>query len=1742
MPENGRLQIPGSSNQRPSTKCRWITPEDVRTYLEGEDSFDSDSSCSSTEKALHLEAFCTSYVDSPNFRNETTLMVTEADLKLETHKPEPSAKKLEVIVNQLPAVQNLSVLPVPSVVSVDLSSEANAITPLTATKVNINNEPFKHVEPPSRKLEQPIHQLQTVEPQSSSSSPSDIIDESTKVNTKVSGAHLKPEPLEHAHSPAINLEESLYQPVAVERLSAPSVPSDVTKDNSSNVNAETSPNVAQPDLKLEPRKNAANSKAKSSIAKVNLLAVRKARLPSHVAAIRPLQKLAAQETGPIGETSDKNTLVVHDPNSNRNLPESKPADSSSAVRSAEKPNRHLKIPGLPGSAKARTVRQVFAPISNQWNYSLPTPGSQHDNERTSEFSVVQTVSVTSELTVRVEDSKVDELKTQSLAEAVFGSPVKWADDSLDSPVIEGSANSRKTTYYSIFGSSLKNVDSNSSEHPFIVPPGAYEDSCGTNQIPEKVQKAAPQVAQLQKQSQTSQDSLREAETVPEEKSISLNENEKVTAASSICPPPPPSSVIKKHISLFSPVKNSKFSDHSLVADDLSKSNTGIFFPFPKPKYEDSVLGQFDDTAQFVSALASNFKVSSEISPLSTPTKTVEDSNHAQSVIVNNPTSFQEVFKKNVSEKPHQVNEPSNLDKGSVGTTVPVVSNISIIPNGLSGDKNAAEFPNLSVLPTDSAKEGIEAENMSGGSAENPRPQTTIEPPTITVTPPKTNSSPRYDGSFRIIHRPNLASSSVSYSVKSWFPKGTPVNEVTPRRTPRLATKANCSPSPKGPAKFSIDDAFIFEQEERVKRWELDHSNESTLGVSAIKSTNGSPTRKRTELPGKVSPSKKSPKKHSSPCKSPRRAEVCRNLHQQTQETMHELVPDSAKQPELGTFAHPAVPQEPKSLADTTPKLLSMLSTLLNNTNRLEPRAESSADTSQPEEKYTIKPHNLAISQVETKCSVNAESSDRSEPLSTVISNHEIAPSQVAPFDHSIPCSNVGGDELCRKNAPGEQTPIVKSSKSHNDGTVQIDTPRDASLELTKNDYVPVDPSLGENKGITESYPACSDLAVPGLSSATLATVSQVTTVGHVRPSIKEEVTRRNAKSNASVTPKPSGSSDYPNIPASDDAKSNGIPIGKYASIIARVKPTTPLNRSVAALIKCTVNSANNSAPLLSARPRPTTPMVQSTKKTNFKRSSALKSNNNDVAGNSLMKSIRSTFFQRPPTSSAKRNISGAQDGTPTSTVIDRRSASNLDVKSAKITTYQNNADIAGRERVDSSRTSEKTIVQDASAKRNDVAVSTKPVEMERNPPNQWKLLELERPSKPISLLQKFLSSSKNIAPQNKETSGNSKSTSPAAHCDEQNGAKTELEPPPCSNRAVESRSDVQVIPNSGGVEMMNATPPPVFSKSCPRKTILLDCPLKLETPTKNRKRSGDLKESSQPKEKPVTPIKKDSKEKHAETESRHYDRKENIEEKPAKESVKRHAERDPKRKKEEKEEAERVSRYYDRRENIEKTPAKESVKKHAERESRRFVLPRKSVRIDIRARYFERYPKRSVSREVSSKRLRAVKRGVSPQQRHRKTSHSRHGSEERSAERKSEAMTPFKKSHHKDRASKTSSSGRKSKITSAEHGGEQSKNSSDTIGRRSRSVSPGLSGRRLKDSSKSANRPSNSNSREPDKITSPEESVRENSVHAQVVSKSENPKSTATPALQIQPPATSAITTFKKLGLLGRRPASFSST
>lgn len=232
----------------------------------------------------------------------------------------------------------------------------------------------------------------------------------------------------------------------------------------------------------------------------------------------------------------------------------------------------------------------FTPISSTWVCSKSSKNDLPEEPKLSppchepqKANELPTISVTSELKVTIEEALVNETKEELL----FGSPLKWTEDSCDSVKNDHQQTSKETKMCSIFGSPLKIVDSGSSDVlNFLIPQNAYEDSCWTQQS-----------SQMK--------DVRPSRTSPSTQELSSPVTEEQGKDSAETP---------RAKSIFSPSKDSKSSYRpiSCKMGDQAESSIGLSFPFKSgPKYGDSVLGHYDDTAQFVSALA---KDETELSP------------------------------------------------------------------------------------------------------------------------------------------------------------------------------------------------------------------------------------------------------------------------------------------------------------------------------------------------------------------------------------------------------------------------------------------------------------------------------------------------------------------------------------------------------------------------------------------------------------------------------------------------------------------------------------------------------------------------------------------------------------------------------------------------------------------------------------------------------------------------------------------------------------------------------------------------------------------------------------------------------------------------------------------------------------------------------------------------------------------------------------------------------------------------
>ncbi|KAF6205341.1 hypothetical protein GE061_019512 [Apolygus lucorum] len=484
--------------------------------------------------------------------------------------------------------------------------------------------------------------------------------------------------------------------------------------------------------------------------------------------------------------------------------------------------------GPPPNVKAKSLRKVFVPISRAWNCSkacVPqgdTPMSKcQQSESAAEGDMGSEVTrVTSELTVKINNEIMDDGVNQAID--LFGSPAKWADDcSSDSAKVDGVI-SRKKFDSSLFGSPYKNGDSCSSEPVnFVIPPGAYEDSCCTNQPPAKVSprpnKTPPPV--LPVLPDVTSNPVLSKNKYSDSTSGSNDLNDKKSGDDSF--PHPAIKSAKKNKSVFSPQKDSKTSASLPIVAFDDRSSTGICFPFKHAtKYEDSVLGQFDDTAQFVSALA---KVDSKISPLSTPIKNldvIDESPISQAkaidtLSVNNPTSFKEVFQsKTIKDIPMVAPSDTSL----------IIGKCSPKPTSESKDAGPMASSSLGSVDPDKSQEKTEilSHVVQKGEESN-------------ATTKGFDSSSSLSTS-KFIHRSNFSSSfvfTVSSESQSFHDK--PVNVLQPRKTPRasvnkrspVASTSSCNDVNPNP-RIAIPDAFITKQEERVKLWEKNRLYENTL--------------------------------------------------------------------------------------------------------------------------------------------------------------------------------------------------------------------------------------------------------------------------------------------------------------------------------------------------------------------------------------------------------------------------------------------------------------------------------------------------------------------------------------------------------------------------------------------------------------------------------------------------------------------------------------------------------------------------------------------------------------------------------------------------------------------------------------------------------------------------------------------------------------------------------------------------
>uniref|UniRef100_A0A146LMX1 CASP8-associated protein 2 n=1 Tax=Lygus hesperus TaxID=30085 RepID=A0A146LMX1_LYGHE len=503
------------------------------------------------------------------------------------------------------------------------------------------------------------------------------------------------------------------------------------------------------------------------------------------------------------------------------------------------------------NGKGKSVKKVFVPISSAWNCSKPpscTPPDEASNNKCQQSENAaegemgaEVTRVTSELTVKVDNEILDESGKQAVD--LFGSPAKWADDcSSDSVKVDGIVN-RKKIDYSLFGSPYKNGDSCSSEPVnFVLPPGAYEDSCFTNQPPDKVSprpvKTPPPITSLPDLTSN----LVSSKNKCSDSASGSNDRDGRKNDDSFSLPALKSS--KKGKSVFSPLKDSKTAASlpTVALDD--RSSTGICFPFKHTnRYEDSVLGQFDDTAQFVSALA---KVDTKISPLSTPMKNsdvIDEFQMTQCQTINtssanNPTSFKEVFRnKNLQDVPMVASNDDYVvtEKQSSKVTCQV--------------KNTEPSASTSLGSVDFEKSQEKAENVLYADE---KAEESI------ATEKRVDSSSSLSNS-KFIHRSNFSSSfvfTVSSDSQSFHDK--PVNVLKPRKTPRAVVNKRSPVAPTGSCndvnlnpRIAIPDAFITEQEERVRQWQKNHLYENTLKSGTSPKT-PSPTKCLVKMNGSSS--------------------------------------------------------------------------------------------------------------------------------------------------------------------------------------------------------------------------------------------------------------------------------------------------------------------------------------------------------------------------------------------------------------------------------------------------------------------------------------------------------------------------------------------------------------------------------------------------------------------------------------------------------------------------------------------------------------------------------------------------------------------------------------------------------------------------------------------------------------------------------------------------------------------------
>lgn len=255
-------------------------------------------------------------------------------------------------------------------------------------------------------------------------------------------------------------------------------------------------------------------------------------------------------------------------------------------------------------------KKLVLPVSNSWNGLVKTVENLKERKKGNRLQESET-GATSSTTENVTNSFSNDEKKQTerdtlelnnsktrasdVLEDLFGSPLKWAENSNETtPLLELNS---PTVYEDSCSAHIENAKFHSNLKKTVGEKSVSIDIAHSTETHAINCKTVTQIESSNEQPSTSSN-MDKLERAFEE--VGGNKH--------------------RMKSIFSPLKTDSCKSSSIGLGVNTGSIVDLRFNFPfKSKYEDSVLGQFDDTTQFVSALT---KVESKISPLNTPVKSI----------------------------------------------------------------------------------------------------------------------------------------------------------------------------------------------------------------------------------------------------------------------------------------------------------------------------------------------------------------------------------------------------------------------------------------------------------------------------------------------------------------------------------------------------------------------------------------------------------------------------------------------------------------------------------------------------------------------------------------------------------------------------------------------------------------------------------------------------------------------------------------------------------------------------------------------------------------------------------------------------------------------------------------------------------------------------------------------------------------------------------------------------------------